>query len=193
MNLASPFTILQEATIEEGRFRVRLLDLNGRVVEDSNFRSFGMGGGIGRSGELKPGDDPFWNYGIDLRSYVKPPPSGLYTLQLIHGTGHIVEEPNLDGLIVWTSDPIKVQVENRVPSNLPIAPVPLLVIGFVMGLVLVRKRVHVRDKTTFRDLLYLGLVLSFILGWFGHSFYLRSEISKNQPDAEADWSIRVVE
>ena len=184
------------------RWRVRLTDLQGRVVEDSNFESW-MGGGVGTFATLAIGEELHWRHWLDLRSYVKPPPSGIYTLQLIHTDSYIASEPILDGLIVWTSEPIRVRVENQSPLNYSITSFRLLCICFVAGIVLVLKQLRTMRRQNSagtlktagnpfrRDLLSLSLIFILIASWLCDSWHMKTDIMRNQPDSKADWSIRV--
>lgn len=182
------------------RWRVHLIDEAGHQVGDSNFLSL-MGGGLIGGLHLKPGetyDSPFW---IDARSYVRPPKSGRYTLQLVHTQSHIADEPDLTGMIVWKSDPVPVIVHNQDMDGYPVSAIPLV---FLIAIGMVAMSVHERrvrrlagsqgeqaGKGHWRKFLPATILLILIAAWFGDSYRLRMQIEEKLPDSEASWTMKL--
>jgi hypothetical protein len=188
------------------RWRIHLTDEHGQRAPDANFGIFGMGGGIGTGGALAFGEKGSWGNWLDARSYVAPPSSGRYQLQLVHAVSHgddIADEPDLTGLIVLKSEPINVIV-TRPPLVGTISVVPLLVIlgiaGLWSGLGIVRRlRRKPGDASSsvapfsWRDAVAFVLVAGLAVGWWCDSRYLAGQVRASQRDQDADWTMRLAD
>jgi hypothetical protein len=79
----------------------------------------GMGGGLFNEGELTPGAR--WKTSLRMESFVAALPPGQYTIRsLYHDSVCIADEADVDGLIVFSSDPITLTV---LPLEIPQADV----------------------------------------------------------------------
>jgi hypothetical protein len=187
------------------RWRVHLTDDHGQRVADSNYDLIGWGGeggGIGTFGVLKRGEKGDWNNWLEIRKYVSPPRSGIYQLQVIHSNEDIAHEPDLDGLIVWSSEPMSVGVgnftwpESRGFSILPLGSV-LILITVVFGIsawrLFLRRRIS-RQVTsqffTWRDGFALVIVTLLMVSWQYDRRQSSRQIYGVVPDVNAAWSMR---
>jgi len=184
------------------RWRVHLTDTVGRRVEDSNFMSW-HGGGILHGRELKAGETTESPLHLDARSYVKPPASGRYMLQVVHSDSYIVDEPNLVGMIVWSSEPVAVIVRNHGVASYPVSAIPLAWIVGIGGLI--AAAIQIRRRRTngpdgkppsfqlpgWRTILPLCLIVILIAGWLIDSYLLRAKISRIRPDRDAEWTMQL--
>jgi len=179
------------------RWRVHLTNQNGVLMEDANFGGFGMGGGIGRIGMLRHGEVVNWRYRIDVRSYVKPPPSGRYTLELVHAEERIVGERNLAGKHVWKSEPVQVIVHNYQETSKWVAIIPpcaILVAALLTGLLaLVSGYRTARRWFQLRDWLALTTVALLAFVWSIDIFYMKHVIAQNTSDRHAAWTMELVQ
>lgn len=186
------------------RWRINLTDRRGRRIPDSNFSSWGDGGGIGSDGLLTYGEKGSWTNRLDVRSHIKPPPPGKYQLQLVHSPHDIAGEPNLDGLIVLKSEPIDVIVEwpDGVEWDHSMLP-PIAVLGIVSVACLAlatrcllkaqRAAGRIASLIRRRDVLWLAVVVALAAGWLVDNRYLAFEIARLTPDQEANWTMRLAE
>ena len=182
------------------RWRVELTNEKGERLPDSNFPTFGMGGGISSFGSVQP-DKLISDHGysLDPRSYVSLPPSGRYQLQVVYSEEEIAAEPDLAGLIVWRSQPLPVIVENRTPQfKNRFSAVPLLavlVIGLVVVVVVKRRKV-VADGTApaaglnLRDVVAISLLIGLSTGCLVDSQLQQREIRRVRPDAHTQWTLK---
>lgn len=187
------------------RWRVELTNEQGVRILDSNFPAFGMGGGISSFGPLQPGEVLDSYNPLDARCYVKSPPSGRYQLQVIYAEQEIATVPDVDGLIVWKSKPITVQIENQTGSHEQrFSTVPLisiLVVGFIAFWILQLRRTSVvtdvehsaRPLWNGRDLVALVCIIGLTIGWIVETRSLRATIDAMRPDRDANWSIKVIQ
>jgi len=194
------------------RWRVHLTDENSRQIPDSNFMTGPFGGGLGSIGPLAYGERGNWRNHLDARQYVQPPAPGKYQLQVVHSEGYIADEPNLEGLIVLTSEPVTVLVEKPLLVGQEISVIPLLgILGFgavvavaagIRGVLRQRcssnstaetPRRKIVRAVRWRDMLALGLVTGLALAWLFDIQRLALDIQANQLDQDANWSIRLAE
>jgi hypothetical protein len=195
------------------RWRVHLYDERGNRVPDSNFSTWGIGGGVGTFGRLKYGEKGNWNNWLDARSYVKPSPSGQYKLQVIHtpDTVDIADEPDLTGLIVFKSDPIEVIVTQPPQPRRAFATIPLLAVLSSIWLAAVaavflrrnpppaeavqqlRLSGWPRLLAKRRDLLALTLITLLVIAWQIDITRLNSSIRAHQRDQDANWTMRLAD
>ena len=177
------------------RWRVLLTDEEGRAVGDSNFASLVVrGGGIFSFGPLSIGESGGQEVRFDLRRYVSPPKSGKYQLQVLyHNSYRIADEPDHTGLIVMKSQPIAVWVDNPASERRWVfGPelVPMLAIAVAGAGLAGAARVRGK-RLARRDLVWAGLITCVVFSfWLDHCHQLQ-RIADLQPDAEAQWSIRL--
>jgi hypothetical protein len=203
----SPIFITQGGDYRSGRqtrWRVHLTNEKGQRIADSNFPQFGIGGGISGFGSLKPGEASRNPGQLDARSYVKSPPSGKYQLQVVYSEQEIAAESDLTGLIVWTSQPVPVEVTNRTRADeaqfsaLPLVGI-LAIGGVAFAIVGIRQRrgdadTMVRSRLlNWRDAVALVLLVALTAGWIIDTQRLFGAIEERRPDREADWSMKVID
>jgi len=136
---------------------------------------------------------------------VSPPPSGIYQLRVLHANEDIAHEPDLDGLIVWQSDPVKVRVVNRLPPDgRNFASTPVLVLLTItatcLGIAALWQRwrtnrdqaASVRWSIGWRDGLALALLLLLASGWQFDSQRMSQKYVGVRQDEFAPWSLEVV-
>jgi hypothetical protein len=191
--------LLQGSDRNRERWRFVLTDEQGRRVADSNFVSLAMGGGLGSIGPFQYGEKSRWNYAFDLRHYVSPPPSGKYQLQVLyHNSLGIAHERDCSGLIVVKSEPVSVVASNREVriSKKPWIeiPVPLAILAACVVMTLASS-VGRFPGIRRRDFCWGVLVLAVALGMWLDDRQRLSLIRRwnQQPDAAADWSIRLAD
>jgi hypothetical protein len=175
------------------------------------------GGGIGSIGPLAAGEIGSWNYFFDLRTYIAPPPSGKYKLRaLYHNSVGIAGERDVSGLVVSTSKPIWVEVTNREAPVAKPAPFkfrpPLAIAAACIVLTLVSMMRPTQRSTcesanggkggpvtslfpglTRRDFCWGLLVVAISLGMWLDDPPNRPVQWGQQPDAAADWSMKLVD
>lgn len=188
------------------RWRFVLRDEQGRSVRDSNYCPM-MGGGVGGFGPLKYDEAANRFNFFDLRRYLAPPPTGNYQLQAIyHNSVGIASEPDVSGLIVTTSEPVPVVIENRTPAVASPKRVhvgPVLAVFAAGGALfgaswfsrsLARQRGADgrggNHLSLTRDILWAALVTGVTLMMSVDQYRQTSQMIDLRPDAQADWSIR---
>jgi hypothetical protein len=187
------------------RYRVHLTDERGERIRDSNWPQFGMGGGISSFGPLPSGEKIEGHTPLDARSYVKSPPPGRYQLQVVYAEQEIAGDPDLAGLIVWQSQPVKVQVTNRTPAAYQARLYPWPILGMFVLLAIAFRVVDVWRRSrpgsppsslsrwwNWRDAVALALLAGLATGWIVELRLLENAISDVRPDREADWSMEIV-
>ncbi len=180
------------------RWRIVLTDEKERTIEDSNFISF-MGGGISSLGPMKFGEKH--EFTLDARSYVAPPPTGRYTLQLFHSPDYLADEPDLAGLIVWESQPVQVNVTN--PTTLDQRYVLLrffAIVGMAVAVVviplLIRRRpvanASRKKSSLVRDLVALAVIVLLAIGWSLDTDQQKLTNFRSLPDAHSSWTMEEI-
>ena len=133
-------------------------------------------------------------YELDARSYVKPPPSGRYTLQLIYDHDQSLVNADLSQRIVWKSEPVKVVVMNRtltsqweavVTPNVILCSTMTAILG--LGILTYRRRVSPRIC----DWLALAMLALFATSWSLDLFRIKDEIAERTEPANSAWSMRL--
>ena len=186
----------------EARWRVHLTNEAGVRVPDADFCGTGMGGGLFGFGPVKFGEKTQEDW-LPLRDYVAPPPSGRYQMEVIYSEQVIADDANLDGLIVWKSDPIAVIVDNPRYPPFQISALPLLgMFGlFTAGSLIVRIRQRRRAVPgaglapflSRRDGIVMCLVLALLVGWSLDVGWLNLQISRAQADSGGRWTIKLAD
>lgn len=177
------------------RWRVELTDERGERVLPSNFVSFHFGG-IGTTQKIEFGESTKWNYVMDPRRYVGPPPTGRYQLQLFHSNGDISDEYDTTGLIVWKSEPVWVDVVNHDEATFDAT---LIRLGVTMLLALgalgigywftPRSAESDSRPIPWIDMAFCALVVGLSIGWWFDGRHLRDYLARLQPDAEKNWTM----
>ena len=191
------------------RFRIQLTNEKGFRIPDANFSLFGPGGGISSFGPVGPNEhvykNPEYRPTLDARKYVSPPSSGLYQLQVIYAEQEIAEEPDVDGLIVWQSNPLTVQVENQMRDNeqrISLAPlISMLALLVAAHRAFERWRESRAPREQFsaqpwfnwRDLVAVVVLIGLIYGYFTNMHELNALVERNRPWDKADWTMKIVE
>lgn len=179
------------------RWRVHLTNSRGELMQDVNCWP-GMGG-IGSFGMLPYGNKVHWVYRINPLDYVRSPPSGKYSLVLVHAEEPIASDRNMTGRIVWQSKPVPVIVENLslsskwVSARLPFA---ILVATLIVGCVAVVRRYFwpsVRPLLNRRDWFALTIVALLAAGWCGGVFLMKLHLEKSEIDFQGSWTMRLAE
>ncbi len=92
----------------QARWRVEARDAAGKVFPERPQLG-GMGGGLVNEGELAPGAR--WKTSLRMESYVPALPPGRYSIRVLyHDSVCIADEADIDGLIVFSCDPITLTV-----------------------------------------------------------------------------------
>jgi len=170
------------------RWRFHLTDRRGRTVRDSRFTPQG-GGGVYAVGPLRHSTASDHAYGFDLRTYLAPPTSGHYQLQVFyHNEQCIADEPDLTGLVVAKSDPVAVIVHNpadRLLSSKILAPAAVMALaGALLAFSIGRAR-----RIGWRDWLWFATLVAISIGfWMDERRQFRA-LAALLPDQFAEWSI----
>ena len=186
------------------RWRIELTDRRGERVPDSNFTSF-LGGGIlhpekiGFGAQTSPTN-------LYARAFVSPPKSGRYRMQVLHAGEYIATDPDLEGIMVWKSEPVDVIVENRgFARQRRMALMPLLsvligsgilsVVGYFRGRYAPGASVNARNnwRPDWRAMFAVGLVLGLAVGWYLDVALLQRRIEAVRPDTHSDWTLRLAD
>jgi hypothetical protein len=179
------------------RWRVLLIDDQGRRARDSNFSPFN-GGGLATVGPFAYGQVDRDGHAFDLRRYVAPSHSGKYQLQLLyHNEFSLANEPDVSGLIVTKSEPIKVII--HVPERLSDGPSGMqtfFVIVAAAGLLtaaaaLGNRRRSSQSLISRRNLVWLILLAAVALGVWLDDLYCDRQLADLDSDADAHWTIRI--
>lgn len=172
------------------RWRIELTDLQGKRVHDSNFSSW-LGGGILHPNKVAYGAETPTTQ-LYARAFVSPPASGRYRMQVIHSHDYIAGEPDLEGLMVWKSDPTDVIVENHdsaLHRRMTIVPL-FLILAVVIGFFVRRGKVA---RPAWRDWIAVGLAVGLAVGWFLDVQHLRRKAEPYRWDTTANWTLRLAD
>jgi len=191
------------------KWRIALIDEQGRQVPDSNYAPM-MGGGVYGFGPLKHGEtgDRF-NF-LELTKYVSPPTSGRYCLQVFyHNWNAIADQRDISGCIVSKSEPILVTVNNPSPPAAEqrrrdsLRPLTVLAACALLTVISVVSTTCVsavpiqsgwkRFRISLRDFLWSGTIVSLAIGMWLDQRQQSKLIFDVRPDAAAEWSIRVAD
>ena len=179
------------------RWQLELADLHGVVIDQSNFRPL-HGGGLGSQWPLEPGATGKWENEFDIRRYVAPPRSGHYYLRAhYHNEVGIAGEPELAGLIVFSSEPIPVTVKN--PLDRPIEwfplearpPAAILAVAILLLATGARWSGRWLPRTAWRDLAWCVVLAAVALGWYVDQRRQTHAISRLHPDWKAPWTLHL--
>ena len=172
------------------RWRVHLTNSSGELMEDARD-PWGNMGGLARWGMLEFGEVVDWRYEINAQKYVKAPPSGNYTLELLHAEEFLADDREMTGRIVWKSAPVPVIVEDlSLPSKWHSLRLPLVIVAVVLLIVCVAA---IRGWLQRRDVIALTLIALLAASWVGHSFWLKQRFEQEGRKPEATWTMRRAE
>jgi hypothetical protein len=208
-NVDSETTYLSRSgEIDNGRhvrFRVELTDVNRIRVPDATFSSHGGRGVHNSFGTVQSQANVFSNLTLDVRKYVSPPRSGRYQLQVICSEQEIADTPDMDGLIVWRSKPIWVNVRNNLPAGgTRFSLIPLIVLFGIgtLGHWIYENRPWQRgtaDKVTpchrvnSRDVVAMIVVGYMIYIWPSNLQSIYDGIERARPYDEASWKMESID
>jgi hypothetical protein len=179
------------------RWRIDLIDEHGRVA-DSNYLWLGMGGGIAGLHDLQYGEEGRRQNALNIRKYLAPPRSGVYSLRVsYHNERNLAGPTILDGLIYSQSAPLRVRVHNpedpatvNQRSYIP-ATVATLAALLAIGSLFVARRRQPR-RLAWRDLIWGAAIAAVALLWQCDQWHQARELRRLRPDEETLWRIEAI-
>jgi hypothetical protein len=171
-------------------WHMQLTDAAGLPVSQANRPWWQLSQANGSILWLQPGEScP--KLPLDVRYFLKPPATGRYRFELAFSQVSISRERDLSGLVVWKAAPVEVDVVNFTAREKWQA-ILLPAIFTAVAMVLLLGSLFIR-RIFLRDRLALAIVVIIGIAWMGEVFFLKREIEHLQPDAEASWTMRLVE
>lgn len=179
------------------KWKVRLTNEHGVLVEEAKFTPiyFPL-----RPTEQKPIRDATTvvskYFYLDARSYLRPPPTGRYELELFFSDRQIAYESDFSYRMFWKSEPVAVIVTNRThDSKWKLLIVPLGIILLTIGTLVTAcvASLAQRIRLQWKDWLALAIIALLSAGWALSVDRLHSQIEWTSGDKNADWSMTLAE
>lgn len=171
------------------RWRVVLRDVHGREVPPSNVQPTQRPPNHYWSPDFDDDKERYDWFAIDPRTQLQPPRSGRYQLEVVDSTTDITDDSNFDGLIVWRSKPVWVEVENREPQPVDSTlPRFLGILFLAIGCAVFLQRRSWRSS----NLWAAAVVILLAAGWLFDARRQQHGLERTKPDQERDWILRPI-
>lgn len=180
---------------------LQLRDAQGRPMAGLDTEVVPWEGGLSSSGMLRPDTAEDNDFLLNARKHVKPPPTGKYSLVVVHADSPIVNDDDLAGRIYWQSASVPVIVENHALASkwelirLPLAIVALVLLGCLI--LVASKTLRPASSTSplwfnARDQFAIATISLVTAGWACDIYLMKDGIEKSGLDMESSWTMRLV-